>query len=135
MDTVAKQSKKIDKILNQVHGLCEEMEDADCHRVRDIIEYITNRWSLSVLSRLAQTKGSLRFSELQRQVGGVTQKVLTQTLRRLEDNGLVTRTVYAQVPPRVDYTITPLGVGMLENILPAWVWIAVRLQDFGKKEL
>ena len=130
MDTIDGGTIKIKKIVLQVHALCDEMEEIDCHRVRDIIEHITNRWALSALCLLSEAKGPLRFSQLQKQMDGVTQKVLTQTLRMLEKNGFVTRKVYAQVPPRVDYQITSLGIDMLAHILPAWVWVAGRLTDF-----
>ena len=67
--------------------------------MRDILEHLTNRWALWALSELGQVDQPLRFSELQKRMKGVTQKVLTQTLRMLESNGLVTRTMYAVVPP------------------------------------
>lgn len=68
---------------------------------------IGGRWKVLILYQLFQ--GVRRFSELQRALGGVTQKVLTQQLRELERDGIVQRTVYPQVPPKVDYRLTPLG--------------------------
>jgi len=75
--------------------------------LRCLLDRIADKWTVLVIGLLeARPK---RFSELQRELGGVSQKVLTQTLRRLERDGLVSRTVYAQVPPRVEYALTPLG--------------------------
>jgi DNA-binding HxlR family transcriptional regulator len=64
------------------------------------------------------------------QVEGVSQKSLTKTLRGLERDGLITRKVFAEVPPRVEYAMTPLGSEMLENIAPLWLWVAKSVQRF-----
>lgn len=74
------------------------------------VELIGGRWKIVILWYLFQD--IKRFSELQRSLHGVTQKVLTQQLRDMELDGLVTRTVYAQVPPKVEYSLTPLGVSL-----------------------
>lgn len=74
------------------------------------VELIGGRWKIIILWYLFQD--IKRFSELQRSLHGVTQKVLTQQLRDMELDGLVTRTVYAQVPPKVEYSLTPLGVSL-----------------------
>lgn len=117
-------------VFKEIDGLCDRITDGDCHRVRDILEHLTNRWALWTLSELGREGSPLRFSELQRRVEGVTQKVLTQTLRMLESNGLVSRTIYAEVPPRVEYDLTPLGKDLLAETLPLWLWIAKRLPAF-----
>ncbi|MBE6476672.1 MAG: helix-turn-helix transcriptional regulator [Propionibacteriaceae bacterium] len=75
--------------------------------VETTLTLIGNKWVVLVLRDLAD--GALRFSQLQRSIGGISQKVLTQQLRAMEANGLVTRTVYAEVPPRVEYALTELG--------------------------
>ena len=75
--------------------------------IRDILDRIGDRWSLLVLWMLNQ--GPHRFSELRRRIGDVSQRTLAQTLRRLEQDGFVSRTVTATVPPRVDYELTTLG--------------------------
>lgn len=74
---------------------------------RQVLDLIANRWTALVIGRLEDNPK--RFSELQREIGGISQKMLAQTVRQLERNGLVTRTVYAEVPPRVEYALTPLG--------------------------
>src|SRR5919107_4060240 len=80
--------------------------DPDCP-TRVVLDRIGDKWTVLVIGSLED--GSLRFSELRARIGGVAPKVLTQTLRALERDGLLTRTVHAQVPPRVDYEITDLG--------------------------
>jgi DNA-binding HxlR family transcriptional regulator len=87
---------------------------------RQIINRIGDRWSLLVLYALEN--GTLRFQELRRTVDGVSQKMLTQTLRALERDGLLSRTVYASVPPRVEYALTPLGRGLTERIALIREW-------------
>ena len=74
---------------------------------RGVIELLADKWTLLVIWSLGP--GPMRFGELRRQIEGVTQKMLTQSLRSLERNGLVTRTVYATTPPSVEYALTPLG--------------------------
>lgn len=84
---------------------------------RRVLDMIADRWSVLVLGLLAH--GPMRFSELKRRIGGISQKMLTQTLRELERSGIVTRTVYAEVPPRVEYEMTALGCtlgGIIETI-------------------
>ncbi|MDW6062074.1 helix-turn-helix domain-containing protein [Streptomyces sp. FXJ1.4098] len=81
---------------------------SDCPS-RTVIEVIANKWALYVLAALRRYERPLRFNELRRVLDGITQKMLTQTLRALERDGLVSRTVYPTVPPRVEYGLTPLA--------------------------
>ncbi|WP_460141084.1 winged helix-turn-helix transcriptional regulator [Pseudomonas sp. S2_E01] len=74
---------------------------------RSVIQMLADKWTILVIDSLSS--GPMRFGELRRQVGGVTQKMLTQTLRLLERDGLVLRVVYASAPPSVEYSLTPLG--------------------------
>lgn len=89
--------------------------------VNDLIGRIADKWTLLVLE-LLEEKGTLRFSEIGRQVDGISQKMLTQTLRQMERDGLLTRTVHAVVPPRVDYALTPLGNSLSAAFCGVWVW-------------
>ena len=77
---------------------------------RVVLDRIGDRWT--VLLVVALSGGALRFSQLRTKIEGITPKVLTQTLRAMERDGLLTRTVFAQVPPRVDYALTDLGVSL-----------------------
>ncbi|MEE9265325.1 MAG: helix-turn-helix domain-containing protein [Gammaproteobacteria bacterium] len=82
---------------------------------------VADKWTVLIVGCLA--KRTYRFGELRREVNGISQKMLTQTLRALERDGLVARRVYASVPPKVEYSLTPLGrslVGILEEVR-AWV--------------
>jgi len=87
---------------------------------RTVLDRIGDRWTVLVVGALAT--GPMRFSELARRIDGVSQKMLTQTLRGLERDGLVTRTVFAQVPPRVDYDLTDPGRSLIAPLaaLDAW---------------
>jgi DNA-binding HxlR family transcriptional regulator len=84
----------------------ETLGGADCP-VRDVLDRIGDKWSVLVVMLLAD--GPRRFSELRRAVDGISQRMLTLTLRQLERDGLVSRTVHASVPPRVDYALTDVG--------------------------
>lgn len=87
---------------------------------RQVINRVGDRWSLLVLYALEH--GTLRFQELRRTVDGISQKMLTQTLRVLERDGLVERTVHASVPPKVEYELTPLGVDLAQTIAAIRSW-------------
>jgi DNA-binding HxlR family transcriptional regulator len=76
--------------------------------IRDVLERLGDRWSMLVLFVL-HDNGKLRFSVLKKEIGDISQRMLSQTLRRLEQDGLVSRTAHATVPPRVDYELTRLG--------------------------
>ena len=86
---------------------------------------------MSVLRVLAEANGPLRFSRVLERVAGISQKVLTQTLRTLERDGVISRTLFPQIPPRVEYELTALGAALLAQVLPLWTWIAGRLADFA----
>src|SRR6187402_3216321 len=87
---------------------------------RQLLDRLTDKWVTLVLCSLGES--GLRYSELSRRIAGVSQKMLTQTLRNLERDGLVTRTVTATVPVRVDYALTPLGQSLLEPIKHVKAW-------------
>ncbi len=88
---------------------------------RGVLDHATSRWAVLVLSALAEQM--CRFSVLRRRVGGVSEKMLAQTLTTLEHDGFVTRTAYAEVPPRVEYRLTPLGRGLAERLEVLVRWI------------
>jgi DNA-binding HxlR family transcriptional regulator len=88
--------------------------------IRDLLDRLANKWSLLVVELLGE--GTRRFTELRREIDGISQRMLTRTLRQLERDGLVHRTVYPVVPPRVDYELTPLGATLLDTIAPLVAW-------------
>lgn len=89
---------------------------------RTVLEVLANKWVLYVLGALQHHGGPMRFNQLGRALPGITQKMLTQTLRTLERDGLVTRRVYPTVPPRVEYDLTCLGceAGRLTGLIGEW---------------
>src|ERR1700753_3102907 len=91
----------------------------DC-RARDVLHRVGDKWSVFVIDQLGQ--GSQRFSELRRSIDGITGRMLTVTLRGLERDGLVTRTMHPVIPPRVDYELTPMGATLLETIQQLMDW-------------
>ncbi|WTL69340.1 helix-turn-helix transcriptional regulator [Streptosporangium sp. NBC_01495] len=91
----------------------------DCE-VRQILDRVADKWSLLVIALLDQR--SLRFTELRRKIDGISQRMLARTLRHLERDGLVSRTVYPAVPPRVDYELTPMGMTLHHTIRALVAW-------------
>ncbi|HEY2529801.1 MAG TPA: helix-turn-helix domain-containing protein [Xanthobacteraceae bacterium] len=98
---------------------------ADCRAVSDVLARVGDKWSVLVVTRLGD--GAMRFNALRRAVGGISQRMLTLTLRGLERDGLITRTVSPTNPPRVDYALTPLGCDLLQPVSALGAW-AVRNQ-------
>ena len=94
---------------------------------RQVVSRIGDKWTLLVLTALGS--GTLRFSQLRARVEGITQKMLTQTLRGLERDGLVERHVYAVVPPKVEYRLTPLGLGLTDPIVALRTWAYVHMDE------
>jgi DNA-binding HxlR family transcriptional regulator len=90
--------------------------------VRETLARIADKWTLLVIEVLGN-EGELRFSRLRERIGGVSQKMLSKTLRQLERDGLVTRRVHAVVPPRVDYKLTSLGESLGEAVCGIWLWV------------
>lgn len=95
-------------------------DQAELCPIRDVLDRIGDRWSLLVLLHL--TQGTQRFSVLKRAVGDISQRMLAQTLRTLEQEGFVTRHVHPTVPPKVEYTLTPLGHSLIEHLAPLVSW-------------
>ncbi len=88
---------------------------------RYVLDVLADKWALLLIHTL--TRGTCRTAELRRQVGGISEKMLIQTLRRLERFGLVNRVAYPQVPPRVEYSLTPLGLSLSEPIRALDHWV------------
>jgi DNA-binding HxlR family transcriptional regulator len=91
-----------------------------CRAVSDVLSRIGDKWTVLVVETLGD--GSMRFNELRRMVGSISQKMLTTTLRNLERDGLVTRTVYPTIPPRVEYELTDLGRELLVPVRSLGLW-------------
>ena len=98
---------------------------------RDVLDLIANKWSTLVIGALEN--GPTRFGAIQRRLEGVTPKVLSATLKRLESSKLIDRTVYPAVPPRVDYSLTPLGETLVGPLAALRGWAEEHLDDIGQE--
>lgn len=96
--------------------------------VNELIGRVADKWTMLILEELNE-KGVMRFSEIGRAIEGISQKMLTQTLRLMERDGLVTRTVYPVVPPKVEYQLTALGESLGAAFCGVWVWAERHLQE------
>ena len=101
------------------------LSDADLCPVRHVLDGIGDKWTILVLTGLKSS--GLRFSQMKRQIPDISQRMLTQTLRRLERDGIVTRTVTPSIPPRVDYALTDLGRSLTDNLAPLAKWAVANL--------
>jgi DNA-binding HxlR family transcriptional regulator len=104
-----------------------EYTAANCH-ARDVLARIGDTWSVYVIHVLGDTR-SMRFNELRKEVDGISQRMLTVTLRALERDGLVARRVYPEVPPRVEYALTPLGNTLRQHIRGLVAWAGAHLEE------
>lgn len=110
-------------------SLAKRMPDPDVYAAecpsRGVLDHVTSRWGVLVLVALKEEMH--RFSALRRKIGGVSEKMLAQTLSTLEADGFVERTAYPEVPPRVEYRLTPLGAEMAERVEGLVGWIEENL--------
>lgn len=115
-------SQKIQGEENTVEGNAHDDADPKVEAlVNDLIGRVADKWTMIVLEVL-NGHGELRFTQLARNVPGISQKMLTQTLRQMERDGMLTRTVHAVVPPRVDYRLTELGKSLGAAFCSVWIW-------------
>ncbi len=118
-----------DALLQFSKTVCAALSHDDDGLKREILTHAGNRWSLGIIHLLG-TEGPLRHAEIARKLEEVTQRMLTRTLRQLERDGLITRQDYQEKRPRVEYAITPLGKGLLVNMLPIWSWVIASGDQF-----
>ncbi|MGW4427092.1 winged helix-turn-helix transcriptional regulator [Streptomyces tendae] len=103
-------------------GPCASIPAEHMAFVRQVLDRVGDKWSMLIIAVLEN--GPLRYTDLQRQIPGISQRMLTHTLRQLVEDGLVTRTAYAEVPPRVEYALAPLGRGLHEIVTQLIGWAA-----------
>ena len=96
--------------------------------VNDLIGRVADKWTMLILEELTE-HGEMRFTQLGKLIDGISQKMLTQTLRQMERDGLLIRTVHPVVPPKVEYRLTPLGLTLGAAFCGVWVWAAENLQQ------
>lgn len=125
-----KSSQKLQFSWEQIKEFCETLTDDEDSLTREMVSCISDKWSLWTMSVIVEHRRPMRFSRIMENVAGISQKSLTKTLRGLERDGLITREVFAEVPPRVEYAITPLGTEMLDNVAPLWLWVAKSVRRF-----
>jgi DNA-binding HxlR family transcriptional regulator len=124
----------------QVDPVCEPAEAVGCEppgsagaptacRARAVLQRVGDKWSMYVIDLLGQ--GTKRFSELHRSVDGITARMLTVTLRGLERDGIVTRTIHPVIPPRVEYELTPMGLTLLDTIGQLVTWADAHLTEIS----
>ncbi|SFW22008.1 MULTISPECIES: winged helix-turn-helix transcriptional regulator [Pseudomonas] len=117
--------------LSQAEAICQTLREDDDGVRREVLAHAGSRWSLGILHALG-VYGRMRHAEIKRQMAGVTQRMLTKTLRSLERDGLLIRQVFDEIPPRVEYELTPLGMGLLIRMSPIWTWVVENVDDFRK---
>lgn len=111
-----------DEVIARSQAACDALTQEDDGLKREVLAHAGNRWSLAIVHALG-VAGTLRHRELARTLDGVTQRMLTRSLRHLERDGLLVRRDHREVPPRVDYALTDLGRGLLIGMLPLWNWV------------
>ena len=99
--------------------------------VNELIGRVADKWTMLILELLAE-KGEMRFTRISDAIGSISQKMLTQTLRQMEREGLVVRTIHPVIPPRVEYKLTKLGLSLGEAFCGVWVWAAEHLEEINQ---
>ncbi len=114
----------------QVDAVCESSDqvgEPSACQAREVLQRVGDKWSVYVIDLLGQ--GTRRFSELHRMIDGITSRMLTVTLRGLERDGIVTRTIHPVIPPRVEYALTPMGRTLLDTIGQLVTWAQTHLPE------
>ncbi|WP_406197836.1 winged helix-turn-helix transcriptional regulator [Streptomyces europaeiscabiei] len=114
-------------------GRCSQIPVERADFIRQTLDRLGDKWSLPVIGTLHD--GPLRYSELRHAVPGISQRMLTLTLRQLQQHGLVTRTAHGEVPPRVEYALTSLGTGLLDLVHSLVGWAADHQEEIREHRL
>jgi DNA-binding HxlR family transcriptional regulator len=112
----------------QIAGPCQAWPK-DSAFIREVLDRIGDKWTVLIISTLSA--GPLRYSDLQASITGISQRMLTQTLKHLERDGLITRTAYPEVPPRVEYELTDLGRSLMDAVMAMAAWAATHHQEIA----
>ena len=104
-----------------------DLENTDCQKVSQVLARVGEKWSVLIIMLL--NSGPRRFTEIRRAVNGISQRMLTLCLRGLERDGLVKRTVYSVMPPRVEYELTPLGQSLTEPVIALGTWARDHIKE------
>ena len=117
------------EMIERSRAACDALSAEEDGLKREVLAHAGNRWSLGVIHALG-VGGTLRHAEIARRLEGVSQRMLTRTLRQLERDGLIVRHDHQEVPPHVDYTLTELGRGLLQGMMPLWTWVIDNAEMF-----
>jgi DNA-binding HxlR family transcriptional regulator len=112
------------KHFRDIQAICDLTTDEEAETTRDMMTRIADKWSLWVMGVIAKSDDPVRFSYIWKEIGSISQKSLTKTLRQLERDGLVARKMFVELPPRVEYRLTPLGTELLKQVEPLWRWVS-----------
>lgn len=118
--------------VRRVPGPCAHWSDEDADFSREILDLVGDKWSVLIIGTLAD--GPTRYSELAHAIPGISQRMLTLTLKHLRRSGLVDRTAYAEVPPRVEYSLTGLGTSLLSTVLAMAAWSAAHHAEIRRHQ-
>ncbi|HAB03759.1 MAG TPA: transcriptional regulator [Pseudomonas sp.] len=114
--------------LGRAELICQTLREDDDGVRREVLSHAGSRWSLGILHALG-VYGTLRHADIRRQLTGITQRMLTKTLRALERDGLVSRREFVEIPPRVEYQLTALGMELVMLMSPIWTWVVANVEQ------
>jgi DNA-binding HxlR family transcriptional regulator len=120
--TVRKARTNVRRNVRTAPGPCAHWSDQDADFIREVLDLVGDKWSVLIIGTLAD--GPIRYSDLADAIPGISQRMLTLTLKQLQRNGLISRTAYPEVPPRVEYSLTELGTSLLSTVLALAAWSA-----------
>ena len=126
--------KDVQKTVLQAYEQCEEKDQSDPKveaRVTELIGRVADKWTMLIIEVLTE-RGEVRFTRLSEMVPGISYKMLTQALRQMEREGLVSRTVHPVIPPKVEYRLTGLGLSLSAAFCGVWLWAAEHLKEVEK---
>lgn len=120
------------------HGIADvtntqHLQNTDCQKISQVLARVGEKWSILIIMLLAN--GPRRFSEIKRAINGISQRMLTLCLRGLERDGLIKRTVFAVMPPHVEYELTPLGRSLTEPVIALGTWASEHIADIDAARL
>jgi DNA-binding HxlR family transcriptional regulator len=118
--------------VRRAPGPCEHWGDQDADFIREILDLVGDKWSVLIIGTLAD--GPIRYSGLGHAIPGISQRMLTLTLKQLQRSGIVSRTAYAEVPPRVEYALTDIGTSLLSTVLAMAAWSADHHTEIRRRQ-
>jgi DNA-binding HxlR family transcriptional regulator len=118
--------------VRRAPGPCAHWDDQDADFIREILDLVGDKWSVLIIGTLAD--GPVRYSDLAYAIPGISQRMLTLTLKQLQRSGIVIRTAYAEVPARVEYSLADLGTSLLSTVLELAAWSADRHAEIRRHQ-